>query len=73
MQAILEYQLKRDAEMRQREEEEEAREQAKKARQAQLLAQQEKSLNNQVPSRKRLRGFGVMAVLRSLCTSVCCL
>lgn len=45
---ILEYQLKKDAEMRHREEEEAVRERSKVKMQAELLAQQERVQNNQV-------------------------
>ena len=45
---IIEYQLKKDAEMRHREEEEAERERSKMKRQAELLAQQERAQNNQV-------------------------
>jgi hypothetical protein len=56
VQAIIEYQIKKDAELRKREEEELAREAAKKQRQAELLAQQERAQNNQVGGHLHRRG-----------------
>ena len=48
VQGILDYQIKKDAEMKAREDEEMRIEMAKKARQAELLAQQERAQDNKV-------------------------